>query len=102
MNPRGILACKPPPILATYGWDRRFLVCAPRGSFAVQSIATRTESNGKERYSLRGNAVFQRHPRCSDVIEEGWRRGSESNRRIKVLQTSPLPLGYRSLSFGKN
>src|SRR5580704_168895 len=25
-----------------------------------------------------------------------WRRGSESNRRIKVLQTSPLPLGYRA------
>src|ERR1043166_3501280 len=29
----------------------------------------------------------------------GWRRGSESNRRIKVLQTSPLPLGYRALSL---
>jgi hypothetical protein len=29
---------------------------------------------------------------------EGWRRGSESNRRIKVLQTSPLPLGYRAIS----
>src|SRR6266850_7310523 len=27
-----------------------------------------------------------------------WRRGSESNRRIKVLQTSPLPLGYRALN----
>jgi hypothetical protein len=27
---------------------------------------------------------------------EVWRRGSESNRRIKVLQTSPLPLGYRA------
>jgi hypothetical protein len=25
-----------------------------------------------------------------------WRRGSESNRRVKVLQTSPLPLGYRA------
>ncbi len=28
---------------------------------------------------------------------QSWRRGSESNRRIKVLQTSPLPLGYRAL-----
>src|SRR5579864_9218810 len=28
--------------------------------------------------------------------EKIWRRGSESNRRIKVLQTSPLPLGYRA------
>ena len=28
-----------------------------------------------------------------------WRRGWESNPRIKVLQTSPLPLGYRA--FGR-
>jgi hypothetical protein len=27
---------------------------------------------------------------------ENWRRGWESNPRIKVLQTSPLPLGYRA------
>jgi hypothetical protein len=27
-----------------------------------------------------------------------WRRGSESNRRIKVLQTLALPLGYRAAS----
>jgi hypothetical protein len=25
-----------------------------------------------------------------------WRRGWESNPRMKVLQTSPLPLGYRA------
>jgi hypothetical protein len=30
-------------------------------------------------------------------LEKVWRRGSGSNRRIKVLQTSPLPLGYRAL-----
>src|SRR6266566_4876458 len=30
-----------------------------------------------------------------------WRRGSESNRRIKVLQTSPLPFGYRALQLPK-
>ena len=30
---------------------------------------------------------------------KNWRRGSESNRRIKVLQTSPLPLGYRASTF---
>jgi hypothetical protein len=28
-----------------------------------------------------------------------WRRGWESNPRIKVLQTSPLPLGYRAAIF---
>jgi hypothetical protein len=30
--------------------------------------------------------------------QKDWRRGAESNRRIKVLQTSALPLGYRALS----
>src|SRR5579884_2251595 len=34
-------------------------------------------------------------------ITANWRRGSESNRRIKVLQTSPLPLGYRAI-MGKS
>src|SRR6202042_2819307 len=29
-------------------------------------------------------------------VGRNWRRGSGSNRRIKVLQTSPLPLGYRA------
>ncbi len=28
-----------------------------------------------------------------------WRRGSESNRRVRVLQTLALPLGYRAI-FG--
>src|SRR5271165_3277362 len=31
-----------------------------------------------------------------ETTRKDWRRGSESNRRIKVLQTSPLPLGYRA------
>ncbi len=30
----------------------------------------------------------------------GWRRGWESNPRIKVLQTSALPLGYRAGIWG--
>ncbi len=29
-----------------------------------------------------------------------WRRGAGSNRRIKVLQTSALPLGYRASQVG--
>src|SRR5271156_5834258 len=32
--------------------------------------------------------------------ENFWRRGWESNPRIKVLQTSPLPLGYRAPELG--
>ena len=31
------------------------------------------------------------------LLKRSWRRGPGSNRRIKVLQTSPLPLGYRAL-----
>ena len=30
--------------------------------------------------------------------DKNWRRGSELNRRIEVLQTSALPLGYRALT----
>ncbi len=36
------------------------------------------------------------HSEIKQLQEKTWRRGSESNRRIKVLQTSPLPLGYRA------
>jgi hypothetical protein len=33
---------------------------------------------------------------------EDWRRGPELNRRIEVLQTSALPLGYRAQIRGAN
>jgi hypothetical protein len=36
---------------------------------------------------------------CMFPSEILWRRGWESNPRIKVLQTSPLPLGYRADMF---
>ena len=35
---------------------------------------------------------------CLILLGMIWRRGPGSNRRIKVLQTSPLPLGYRALA----
>ena len=42
-------------------------------------------------------AGFQQTKKTSVITTRAyWRRGSESNRRIKVLQTSPLPLGYRA------
>ena len=42
---------------------------------------------------------FQATTAFSDLSEKGsWRRGSGSNRRIKVLQTFALPLGYRALA----
>ena len=31
-----------------------------------------------------------------NTLRKYWRRGSGSNRRIKVLQTFALPLGYRA------
>ena len=45
-----------------------------------------------EREGRKRNQLHQIQPTTRKV----WRRGSESNRRIKVLQTSPLPLGYRA------
>ena len=35
-------------------------------------------------------------------LTENWRRGPELNRRIEVLQTSALPLGYRALQGSRN
>jgi hypothetical protein len=48
-----------------------------------------------------GNAAEVKYERAgigqqSKLLRRLWRRGSGSNRRIKVLQTSPLPLGYRA------
>ena len=40
--------------------------------------------------------MAQRCTELSASYREDWRRGPGSNRRIKVLQTSPLPLGYRA------
>ncbi len=61
--------------------------CAQIGPILDVSERTETKSearpNSLERLGSLGN----------------WRRGPGSNRRIKVLQTSPLPLGYRA--FGR-
>ena len=40
----------------------------------------------------------QRAHASQPKLLKNWRRGPGSNRRIKVLQTSPLPLGYRALA----
>src|ERR1051326_8038012 len=48
-------------------------------------------------------ALASRGPRALEraaILLCCWRRGGESNPRIKVLQTSALPLGYRALRFG--
>src|SRR5262245_48727047 len=48
--------------------------------------------------SLKKNQELEKEgDRGSRSVQEFWRRGWESNPRIKVLQTSPLPLGYRAI-----
>ena len=44
-----------------------------------------------------GRAENTKRPDILAISGDVWRRGWESNPRIKVLQTSPLPLGYRAL-----
>jgi hypothetical protein len=49
------------------------------------------------RLSLGGNSRDSAGTDSLSFSNTFWRRGWESNPRIKVLQTSPLPLGYRAL-----
>ena len=53
---------------------------------------TANTGNGREFW------VNDMKPEITGLWPNCWRRGSESNRRIKVLQTLALPLGYRALS----
>jgi hypothetical protein len=59
----------------------------------VDALAGQVESLAAADEDVLGSIVTSR----IILAEDDWRRGSESNRRIKVLQTSPLPLGYRAL-----
>ena len=52
--------------------------------------------NATTRYSFRYSGHTSAHTKFALSFLECWRRGWESNPRIKVLQTSPLPLGYRA------
>ena len=58
---------------------------------------------GLFRLSTRYNSHYSEHTQTQVKSAlsalESWRRGWESNPRIKVLQTSPLPLGYRAANF---
>ncbi len=46
--------------------------------------------------ALRPNRLISRMRSGNANSEISWRRGSESNRRMRVLQTLALPLGYRA------
>jgi hypothetical protein len=62
--------------------------------FLARRVAANYRLPGCKRIAVRDS---RGHMEIWDV-NWSWRRGSESNRRIKVLQTSPLPLGYRALN----
>ena len=77
-----------------------------KSSWQVKHYATRdewlilaTEPMPHDLMTLRetGRAENTKRPDILEMSESRWRRGWESNPRIKVLQTSPLPLGYRAL-----
>ncbi len=55
--------------------------------------------------SLHPRLIFMLHPclalACQPKLglpSEGWRRGSELNRRIRLLQSPALPLGYPAIA----
>src|SRR5580692_6214550 len=74
--------------------SRRGLASGSRRSDEQQG-KYRDQSCGESRLTKAAGGFGHRWAGIA-VAEKEWRRGSESNRRIKVLQTSPLPLGYRA------
>ena len=70
----------------------------PQAARTRRNAPTRTGPR-QNRRADEGKRSWGRRPTCLiGIVRNAWRRGSESNRRIKVLQTSPLPLGYRAFT----
>ena len=78
-------------------WDQNLRPLSVRPSSRIhRKIAEKTRRFAKKARPSRGT---RKAPNLGLFLHLGgmfWRRGSGSNRRIKVLQTSPLPLGYRA------
>ena len=53
----------------------------------------------RDQYELKEEARvgFQRTPKNGEIYVSRWRRGSESNRRMRLLQSPALPLGYPAI-----
>ncbi len=45
-------------------------------------------------------SIYEKSALSAPDIERNWRRGSGSNRCIRILQTLALPLGYRAIHVG--
>jgi hypothetical protein len=74
-----------------------------RSLLPKRSAPSWTEKKQRSRIE-RGNSVNgSQQEGMGDVNDwKDWRRGWDSNPCIKVLQTSPLPLGYRASGKRKN
>ena len=89
--------------VAACGSSLQFLPCGFFGHHDLLAPELDRELEPVDRFSasrrpLESQPAFRGK---SDLLHsniEQWRRGSESNRRIKVLQTFALPLGYRARS----
>jgi hypothetical protein len=103
---RGMPGTKPAPPLwlgATRYAPRRTPQPSPWTSWIFSSRVISWIMRSARVSGSRGVTQSLEVPIARLALEEVWRRGSGSNRRIKVLQTSPLPLGYRApqgLRFG--
>ena len=81
--------------------------CSRKGCAAVSSsggASSRSSGDGPEplrnyQAGIRSRRKTSRSRQAigkSKLLRRKWRRGSGSNRRIRVLQTLALPLGYRA------
>src|SRR5947208_3497470 len=87
--------------LSTYRYDIRtfsFQISYPSALSPcnpLQSEQSGSDLSNVLQKSLRSSQIGISEE-ASSLMGSCWRRGPGSNRRIKVLQTSPLPLGYRA------
>ncbi len=51
---------------------------------------------GPDYHQIKYNYLIWKSGLSRASIKNLWRHGAESNRRIRVLQTPALPLGYRA------
>ena len=84
------------------------LVSSRKNAFPATVPKTRTTTRPAARligvtvgrWSFLGMSQSYQKPRNflgeSILLGEAWRRGPELNRRIELLQSSALPLGYRA------
>ena len=84
-------------MLCRRGWIFPGMTPNPAISASGSRGTERAEKRGT-RYIFRYSGLFASIAGCLQTIENIGGAGGESNPRLGVLQTSPLPLGYRAHS----